>query len=148
MNEMGLDYEAKKTHKTKIIREAFGVQDVSKKVRKQFERAVARYKLQVGVDGEEVKLMHNVEIAKGVSKYVEVLHDGTLPDALWDLHTAAAVGIASCHSPMIMENAAKGRYCGINQEMCRAMAKCCTLCNLDVYKKAKKVRMHTKFSVG
>ena len=42
-----------------------------------------------------------------------------------------------------MHNATKGRYCGINQEMCRAFAKCCTLCGVDVYQKAKKVRLLT-----
>ena len=57
-----------------------GVQDVLEKHRKQFDRAVARYKLQTGVEGEDVKLMHNVEIATGVSKYVEALHEGTMPD--------------------------------------------------------------------
>jgi hypothetical protein len=98
--------------------------------------------LQMGVEGEEVNLMHKEEIAKGVSKWVEVLHEGTLPNALWDLHTAAAAGIPSCYSPLIMHNATKGRYCGINQEMCRAFKKCCTLCSVDVYDKAKKVRMY------
>jgi hypothetical protein len=59
-----------------------------RKHRKRFSKLVANYELQEGVEGEEVKLMHKVEIATGVSKFVEVLHDGTLPDALWDLHTA------------------------------------------------------------
>ena len=52
------------------------------KDRKRSWKLVADYDLQKGVDGEEVKLMHKVEIAMGVSKFVAVMHEGTLPDAL------------------------------------------------------------------
>ena len=132
----------KRAQTNEAICEALGVLSVSRKDRQRFWKLVDDYDLQMGVEGEEVNLMHKEEIAKGVSKWVEVLHEGTLPNALWDLHTAAAAGIPSCHSPLIMHNATKGRYCGINQEMCRAFKKCCTLCSVDVYDKAKKVRMY------
>ena len=133
------DRDAYQHKKREAIEECFGVEKVEKKHHRRFNKITKEYAMQVGVDDEDVKLMRLVCV-DGVDKHVEVVHEENLANVLWDLHTTAAVDIKSCHSPSIMHNAAQVRYDGINQEFCRAFKKCCTMCGIDVYKKAKKVQ--------